>query len=144
MSVYAKEKKSVGDQLTFDGQTIPHEEVVKGKTPPPLPAEVEKPVTDQDVLDRVADLLEEFGWCQKSFAKREDGQAVFPMSSQAVKFCTVGAMGRAGRELGGKRVDEILTDQQMAKLMGWTDHPSTTREAVVLALRAGLPNFRNN
>lgn len=138
MSVYSE---SVGDQLTIDGQEIAHEEVVKGKTPPPLPAEVKTPeVTEQEVLDRAADLLEEFGWHQGSFARDSNGRSIFPWQPEAQSFCAVGALLRARRDLDGQFP---LNDGEMADLMCWNDQDNRSREAVVLALRAGLPQFRS-
>jgi hypothetical protein len=51
--------------------------------------------TRTEILNRAADLLEEFGWCQWTPALDVDGFTVLPCDEEAVSFCMTGAVERA-------------------------------------------------
>lgn len=50
------------------------------------------------VVSKAIELLEK-GWCQRAFAKDQDGNQVPVDSPDACTFCTLGALIRAGLEI---------------------------------------------
>jgi hypothetical protein len=91
--------------------------------------QVEREVTEADVLHRAADLLEEFGWCQVKWGSKEDGY-----------FCAHGALMAAATDLGlgcgpvfGKAEQRIR--ELHGSILGWNDQLGRTKEEVVAGLR---------
>jgi hypothetical protein len=74
--------------------------------------QVEREVTEADVLHRAADLIEEFGWCQAVSARDVRGEGTSIVSPEAVSFCIGGAVLRAGLDLG----------LDLYRPKGWTDY----------------------
>lgn len=100
-------------------------------------------VSDADVLERAADLLEEFGWCQGSCAISLEGTATYQgwLNGELVDgLCMGTALIRAGRDLGREILSpfdsyppfDIDIDRPVAV---WNDEPGRTREEVVARLR---------
>jgi hypothetical protein len=96
----------------------------------------ERTVTEADVLNRAADLLEEFGWCQAEMGSKGTGS-----------FCAAGAMIEAAHELGyPPRPDETLFGFADRLLFGgslshkrtwmFNDAHGRTKAEVVFALRS--------
>lgn len=101
------------------------------------------PVTLDDVLIRAADLLEEFGWCKEFAAVDSDGQPAKIHGSSAAAFCAIGAIYRACSELGADdEVTEPIEDR-WSEIPDWNDSLES-KEPMVMALRAGLPQFRSH
>lgn len=117
-------------------------------------------VTTADVLNRAADLLEEFGHCKFWPAKDEDGLYVLPTEHRAVTFCLTGAIERALFDLSGWRWRENRDDKTCAGyrlLRGcaeavwatgvprnnepqWNNEPGRTKAEVVAKLRDAARN----
>ena len=101
---------------------------------PEVPTERE--VTKRDVLHRAADLLEEFGWCQFSFGQTENGDPALAGGREAVRFCALGAMGRACRDLGLDYGDRCkFYGSRGVGWMRFNDTYGRTAQEVVAALR---------
>lgn len=105
----------------------------------------ERVVTDADVLERAADLLEEFGWCQGAAARDEAGKSIVGTWERAVSFCHNGAIYRAACDLG---VSSSLFDGRWERLIGdsdahlWNDVPGRTKQEVVARLRDAAATAR--
>ena len=90
---------------------------------------IEQVVTEQDVRNHAADLLEEFGWCQCVEAKGPDGKGLAWDDAGAVEFCGRTALWRARRELRyGNEID-------FGDLVKFNDTPGRTKAEVVARLR---------
>src|SRR5689334_11279831 len=76
-------------------------------------------VTEADVLERAADLLEEFGWCQHAPARDEFGLGITPLDRGAVSFCMTGAFERAIFDLTGLSWREMGTGELIQRT-GWS------------------------
>jgi hypothetical protein len=100
--------------------------------------EVGPAVTKRDVLHRAADLLEEFGWCQKVYGSKAEGA-----------MCAAGAVGAALVDLGLTK-DRDPTESGRDGLVWlwdhveiwtngvgteWNDTPGRTKAEVIQALR---------
>lgn len=87
-------------------------------------------VTRRDVLHRAADLLEEFGWWQFGYG-----------SKQAGKFCALGAVDEALRDLGCEAMSSSFASMPLyeslngGSVVDWNDAPYRTRAEVVARLR---------
>lgn len=100
-------------------------EVAGPSGPAPAPT-----VTRADVLNRAADLLEEFGWCQGTLGSKAHGE-----------FCILGAAYQAARDLGVTRGYGVYCegaywvglDEETA--FRWNDDPRRTKPEVVARLR---------
>lgn len=99
--------------------------------------EVTREATEADVLERAADLLEEFGWCQGYMGSKRDGQ-----------FCSLGALIEATNDLGGDfgAVRRALGYED-AGSMGrhiarWNDDAGRTKAEVVAKLREAAARAR--
>jgi hypothetical protein len=99
-----------------------------------LEAPVTQTVTTADVLNRAADLLEEFGWRQESTGSRQDGS-----------MCAVGAIYEASEDFGfpafsetarqACAIDGFPDELEMWPLAVWNDEPGRTKAEVVARLR---------
>ena len=90
--------------------------------------ERERVVTDADVLNRAAELIEERGWCQHSY------------HGSGGTLCAEGAIFEAISEFGLPRYSHHVStwiDRPFApkSLPFWNDRPERTREEVVAKLR---------
>src|SRR5438128_2741554 len=63
--------------------------------------EVEQPI-EARILDRAADLIEEFGWAKGVLARNSSGKEVAPWDKSARRFCATGAIARAWFDLTGE------------------------------------------
>ena len=87
-------------------------------------------VTAADVLERAADLLEEFGWCQDDYGSRREGT-----------LCLFGAFQEARRDFGlpmsGWSEDYLRPFRAVGILapIWWNDRPGRTKAEVVAKLR---------
>jgi len=95
-----------------------------------------KKVTESDVLERAADLLEEFGWCQGKAGSKEEGE-----------FCMFGALITAqddvkGPHRGVYKATRCLDDLGGGNFIDWNDAPGRTKAEVVAALRAAAQKAR--
>ena len=112
-------------------------------------------VTTADVLERAADLLEEFDWCQLQLAKDKDGNLCWWNTTDPVAFCVVGATYRATFDLTGGLNDVHEKDALGALLTHlyeayrwrgtvpqWNDSEGHTKAEVVGALRAAATGLK--
>lgn len=113
------------------------------------PKTTPKEVTTADVLERAADLLEEFGFCQEHPAEAQDGTCRCVDELDVHRFCMWGAMLRA-------EVDYGLTDAlrgptvsapPVAAILGiewikWAIEPGRTKSEVVSLLRQAAERSR--
>lgn len=109
-------------------------------------------VTEADVLERAADLLEEFGWCQGQFARSFIGAGVDPHSAYAVSFCAAGAIRRSAAEISEENnplcVGHHFLDHLCRKnpnfltIPSWNDEDGRTKAEVVAELRAAAEGLR--
>lgn len=97
-----------------------------------------------DVLDRAADLIEPEGaWTQGAPARTAGGRGTDSGDREAVCFCAIGAINRAGywdwplTSACWKAVED--TTVGLAK---WNDAPERTQAEVVAALRAAAEKAR--
>lgn len=108
-------------------------------------------VTTKEALHRAADLLEEFGWCQFSPAKDEDGWHCLPCDPEARSFCLTGSVERAIFDLTGHDIringpyPGIAIRTERDRPVGhtgppkfdpkWNNDSRRTREEVIACLR---------
>jgi hypothetical protein len=78
-------------------------------------------------------LADEQRWCQRSFARSWLKMPVPPQSALAGRFCAIGAIMRAGRELGLPYQDAcIALEWQTARpIEDWNDDPQRTHADVI-------------
>ena len=90
------------------------------------------------VLRRARDLVfDEQRWCKGSFARTWFGIPVPPQSALARRFCAIGAIMRAGRELQLRTQDACLILQwQVRPVEGWNDDAEQNYTEVTAAFRA--------
>lgn len=106
------------------------------------------PVTRREALHRAADLLEEFGWCQWSPARDEDGWNCLPCDRGAQSFCLTGSIERAVFDLTGHDMRAngplpglSITNTRPSGYTGrsfdprWNNAPGRTKAEVVALLR---------
>src|SRR4051812_11113109 len=95
-------------------------------------------VTTREILHRAADLLEEFGWCQKQLGSKELGQ-----------MCVFGALAEAADEFRvptdilRQAIGQVTPsdeDGRWGHLTTWNDQPGRTRDEVVARLREVAEN----
>lgn len=119
---------------------------------PEAPA-ITRPVTDADVLERAADLLEEFEHAKGFYAKDLNGWHTTPCASNVTSFCISGAVARALVDLGigegddGKYGFRFLFsrgvfDPVSESAVRWNDMPDRTRGEVVARLRGAAQRAR--
>src|SRR3954447_23594524 len=91
------------------------------------------------VLRRARDLLEQ-RWCKGSFARSWFNIPVPPHSALARRFCAIGAITRAGRELQLRTQDACLALQlqTVRSVETWNDEPARTHAEVIAAFDAAL------
>lgn len=104
-----------------------------------------------DIVGCAADLIEQKGWCQKSYAKSCDGSIVEPYSDDATSFCLVGALrkcigvahraGPATLDHLGQDIYDSLIDRLVNLLgenispIGFNDQKTTTKNMVIDLLK---------
>lgn len=100
---------------------------------------VEKPVEVQ-ILERAAELLEEFGWCQCALATFTDGTVPDELEnihdSRIGSFCAMGAIWRATADLGymSPKWKDLVTEVKRRGL-------GANEIFNVLAHKAGVDNW---
>lgn len=114
-------------------------------------------VTVADVLERAADLLEEFGWCRSRAAQDASGECVVVTAATVDAFCLLGAYWRAGLDLDFDGFYEYgpnwaafplqvardrLAKAGLDKDDYWNDAPGRTKAEVVQALRSAAEKAR--
>jgi hypothetical protein len=93
------------------------------------------------VLTRARELIrDERRWCRRTYARGWRGLPVPVQSSAAHRFCAVGAMLRAGRELGLPVEDarNALEWQTIRPVQDWNDDPARTHHEVMAAFDAAV------
>ena len=110
-------------------------------------------------LERVADLLETSGWCQRAFSKAQDGTTVDPHRKYAMAYCVAGGVSRvcfdmhgwpnseyaaiAGACLAAIREEASKRDDAPVELLGpWNDRTDQTAENVIAVVRAAAKAVR--
>jgi len=93
------------------------------------------------VLVRARELIaDERRWCRRAFARGWGGIPVPVQSLAARSFCAVGAIRRAGRELGLSVNDarSALEWQTVCPAQDWNDAPARTHRDVLAAFDAAI------
>jgi hypothetical protein len=93
------------------------------------------------VLRRARDLIaNEQNWCKGSFARSWYNVPVLPQSTFARRFCAIGAIMRAGRQLRLRTRDACLALQwqTVQPVEVWNDAPARTHAEVVAAFDAAV------
>jgi hypothetical protein len=93
------------------------------------------------VLTRARELIrDERRWCRRTYARGWRGLPVPVQSSAAHRFCAVGALLRAGRELGLPVEDarNALEWQTVRPVQDWNDDPARTHHEVMAAFDAAV------
>jgi len=93
------------------------------------------------VLTRARELIgDEQHWCRRTYARGWRGLPVPVQSSAAHRFCAVGALLRAGRELGLSVEDarNVLEWQTVRPVQDWNDDPARTHREVIAAFDAAV------
>jgi len=93
------------------------------------------------VLARARELIgDERRWCRRTYARGWRGLPVPVQSSAAHRFCAVGALLRAGRELGLPVEDarNALEWQTVRPVQDWNDDPARTHYEVIAAFDAAV------
>jgi hypothetical protein len=93
------------------------------------------------VLTRARELIgDERHWCRRTYARGWRGLPVPVQSSAAHRFCAVGALLRAGCELGLPVEDarNALEWQTVRPVQDWNDDPARTHREVTAAFDAAV------
>ena len=93
------------------------------------------------VLARARQLIaEEERWCRRTFARGWRGIPVPVQSGAARRFCAIGALLRAAREIGWPIEDaqNALEWQTMRPVQDWNDDPARSHREVVAAFDAAI------
>ncbi len=93
------------------------------------------------ILTRARELIgDEQRWCRRTYARGWRGLPVPVQSSAAHRFCAVGALLRAGRELGLPVEDarNALEWQTVRPVQDWNDDPARTHREVTAAFDAAV------
>jgi len=93
------------------------------------------------VLARARALLsDEQRWCQGSFARGWFDVPVPPRSALARRYCALGAIMRAGRELGAptEAACKALERQTVISVADWNDHRLRIHAEVISAFDAAI------
>jgi hypothetical protein len=91
------------------------------------------------VLTRARELIgDEQHWCRRTYARGWRGLPVPVQSSAAHRFCAVGALLRAGRELGLPVEDarNALEWQTVRPVQDWNNDPQRTHADVIATFDA--------
>ena len=99
------------------------------------------------VLSRARELIgDEQRWCRRTYARGWRGLPVPVQSSAAHRFCAVGALLRAGRELGLPVEDarNALEWQTVRPVQDWNDDPARTHREVIAAFDAAVAAIANS
>lgn len=109
------------------------------------------PVTDAEIADRAADVLEEFDWCWGDLALDANGEATQEVAD-GVEFCAMGAIRRALYDLGHDPWGEsaAVVERMVFKELGiadgwlsqWNDERGRTKAEVVALFRAAAARAR--
>jgi hypothetical protein len=85
-------------------------------------------------------LHDEQRWCRRTYARGWRGLPVPVQSSAAHRFCAVGALMRAGRELGLSMEDarNAIEWQTVRPVQDWNDDPERTHGEVIAAFDAAV------
>jgi hypothetical protein len=129
---------------TLDGETKSPK--AQGMVARPVPAwhASRRPECVRDtlaILGRARELLvDERRWCQRSFAR---GWLDIPVPSQspfARRYCALGAIMRAGRELGlpVKEATKALEWQTVRPVPDWNDDPRRTHADVIATFDSAI------
>jgi hypothetical protein len=92
-------------------------------------------MTTKEMLTEARSLIKK-GWTQGSFAKDVNGNEVDPKSSQAVSWCSLGAMEAAcycPRDSRLPILDILRRAAGTCVISDWNDHPNTTKEEILAA-----------
>jgi len=93
------------------------------------------------VLVRARELIaDERRWCRRTFARGWGGIPVPLQSAAARRFCAVGAVLRAGRELGVpiNHAHRALEWQTVRPVQDWNDDPARTHRDVLATFDAAI------
>jgi len=93
------------------------------------------------VLARARELIaDEQQWCRRTFARGWRGIPVPVKSIAAQSYCALGAIMRAGRELGLPVEDarNVIEWQIARPIQDWNDDPARTHVEVISTLDAGV------
>jgi hypothetical protein len=99
------------------------------------------------VLVRARELLaNEQRWCRRTFARGWRGIPVPVKSAAAQSFCALGAIMRAGRELGLPVEDarNALEWQIARPIQDWNDDPARMHAEVISTLDASIAALESN
>jgi hypothetical protein len=110
--------------------SVIEKERLPGAVPFAEPTNPPREVTRADVLERAADLLEEFGWLQGTLGSKEEGG-----------FCLLGSVFTAHRDLTGEDPGTILPYPEVGSSI-WNDQPGRTKEEVIVRLRGAAARLR--
>jgi hypothetical protein len=107
----------------------------------------------QRVLRRAKTLLNSpDNWLKEEFAVAADNSRVFPFSSNACRFCLIGALNRAEFELY-ERADQLYGTECLQRIAGrsirifgvmpvaFNDNPATTHGDIIRYLDALIDSF---
>ena len=134
----ATEPHSVGPDRTCDAPTSIAARLIPAGYVNRRPDSIASTMT---VLRRARDLIaNEQNWCKGSFARSWFDVPVLPQSTFARRFCAIGAIMRAGRELPMRTQDACLALQRqtMQPVEDWNDDPARTHADVIAAFDAAL------
>ena len=98
-------------------------------------------LTVAEVLERAADILNSKGaWAQGRYAVADTGKGCASLDERAVRWCAIGAMGKAsGEGVGGEFSTQAREFANMVAFGGsianFNDAPERTQEEVVAKLR---------
>ena len=93
------------------------------------------------ILVRARELIaDEQQWCRRTFARGWRGIPVPVKSTAAQSYCALGAIMRAGRELGLPFEDarNVIEWQIARPIQDWDDDPARTHIEVISTIDAGI------
>lgn len=83
-----------------------------------------------------SELLEKKGWCQHVYARNAAGVPVMYDNESACRFCILGAMEAAGKNLDElKRLRAHMINKYKSDPASWNDQPGRTKEEVIALLK---------
>jgi hypothetical protein len=124
----------------------PHLSTAEAVTIRPIPASHSSMHSEQigntlRVLVRARELIaDEQSWCRRAFARGWGGIPVPLQSAAARRFCAVGAIRRASRELGlsARDAHTALEWQTVCPVPDWNDDRARTHSDVLAAFDAAI------